>query len=165
MIAANQRYCIECNCLFMLKIIRTTSDNPDFTRLTDKLDDELCSIYQTKKEDFEEYNRITDLKTVVLAYEEQDLVGCGCFKKFDETTLELKRMFIEPAFRGRGIASAIVQELEKWGIELGYASAFLETGEGQPQAIQLYKKLGYEQITDFSKYQVSDYSVCMMKSL
>ncbi|WP_439558069.1 GNAT family N-acetyltransferase [Dyadobacter sp.] len=149
----------------MLEIIRTTSNNPNFTRLTDQLDDELCAIYNTKKEDFEDYNRITDLKTVVLAYEEEELVGCGCFKKLDETTLELKRMFIKPAFRGRGIASAIVQELEKWGLELGYTSAFLETGKGQPQAIQLYQKLGYEQITDFLEYEVSDYSVCMRKKL
>lgn len=149
----------------MFTIVRTNSDNPDFTALTDKLDDELCSIYNTRKEDFEEYNRITDLKTVVLAYENKVLIGCGCFKKFDENTLELKRMFIEPAFRGRGVASAIVKELEKWGVELGFTFGFLETGKGQPQAIRLYKKLGYQLIPAQEQYQPSDYSVCMRKEL
>jgi GNAT superfamily N-acetyltransferase len=149
----------------MIHLTRTTSDNPGFSALTDKLDDELCSIYNTKKEDFEEYNRIIGLKTVVLAYFNGDLVGCGCFKTFDKTAIELKRMYIEPAYRGLGVASAIVKELENWAQELGYTDVFLETGKGQPQAIQLYQKLGYQQIENFGDYAFWDNSVCMKKDL
>lgn len=149
----------------MTEIIRTTSDNPDFKKLTDKLDDELCLIYNTKKEDFEEYNRIVDLNTVVLAYKDKKIAGCGCFKTLNEATIELKRMYVEPEFRGRGIASALVAEIEKWAMEKGYLSAFLETGKGQPQAIALYNKLGYSPVTDLIQYAVSDYSVCLEKDL
>ncbi|KAA0990088.1 GNAT family N-acetyltransferase [Dyadobacter aurulentus] len=149
----------------MIGIIRTNSDNPDFKKLTDKLDDELCLIYNTKKEDFEEYNRIVDLDTVVLAYEDKKVTGCGCFKTLNDATIELKRMYVEPEFRGRGIASALVAEIEKWAMEKGYHSAFLETGNGQPQAIALYRKLGYSQVTDLMQYAVSDYSVCLQKEL
>ncbi|MCE7063470.1 GNAT family N-acetyltransferase [Dyadobacter sp. CY343] len=148
----------------MTELIRTNSENPDFKTLTDKLDDELCRIYNTKKEDFEEYNRITGLKTVLLAYSHGRLAACGCFKILSTNTIELKRMYVEPDFRGRGIASALVAEIEKWALELGYNTAFLETGKGQPQAIALYKKLGYKPVTD-PILEVSDYSVCMQKDL
>jgi putative acetyltransferase len=148
---------------FIMTITRTNSDNPDFKKLTDELDMELCRIYNTRPEDYEEYNRITDLKTVVLAYCDGVPVGCGCFKKFDETTIELKRMYIDPAFRNRGIASGIVKELEKWATELESRISVLETGTGQPEAIAMYHKLGYSVTENFMAE--SGHSICMKKML
>jgi putative acetyltransferase len=102
----------------MTSIKRTNSDDPDFQKLTQALDVELCRIYNTQQADYEEFNRITDLPTVVLAYEDDIPVGCGCFKKYDDTTIEIKRMYVEPGVRGKGIASQIVNELETWALEL-----------------------------------------------
>lgn len=149
----------------MPEIIRTTSDNPDFQNLTSELDTELCRIYNTKKEDYEDYNRITGLSTVVLAYENGIAIACGCFKQFDTQRIELKRMFVTPDFRGKGLASMMVEELEKWAGELGYPTAILETGIGQPEAIALYRKLGYNDIPHFGEFPDDARSVCLGKTL
>ncbi|ACT94520.1 GNAT family N-acetyltransferase [Dyadobacter fermentans] len=149
----------------MYQIIRTNSEHPGFRVLTNELDDELCRIYNTNKADYEAYNRISGLTTVLLAYENGLAIACGCFKTFDADRIELKRMFVKPAFRGKGIASAMVAELEKWAAELGYQSAILETGIGQPEAIALYRKLGYHDIPHFGEFPEESRSVCLGKSL
>ncbi|WP_353717338.1 GNAT family N-acetyltransferase [Dyadobacter sp. 676] len=149
----------------MFQLIRTTSDNPDFQNLTTELDDELCRIYNTNKEDYEEYNRITGLPTVVLAYEDGIAIACGCFKPYDPQSIELKRMFVKPGFRGRGIASIMVSELEQWARGLGYRAAILETGKSQPEAIALYRKLGYSDIPHFGEFPEESRSVCLGKDL
>lgn len=146
-------------------MIRTNSENPDFKKLTDQLDDELCAIYNTNKADYEDYNRITNLPTVLLAYENNTVVACGCFKIYDESTIELKRMYVIPAFRGRGIASTMVRELEQWAIELGFRNAVLETGTGQPQAIKMYHKLGYTNAEKPGQNEKIGHSVFMVKRL
>ena len=151
--------------LCMHTFIRTTSDNPDFQSLTSELDDELCRIYNTNKEDYEEYNRITGLPTVILAYENGVAIACGCFKQFDAQKIELKRMFVQPGFRGKGIASVMVAELENWARELGYQSVILETGVGQPEAIALYRKLGYADVPHFGEFPEESRSVCLGKGL
>ncbi len=149
----------------MLKILRTNSSNPDFHVLTQELDVTLCDLYGTKQEDFEEYNRIVDLETVVIAYEDDTTIGCGCFKKFNEDSIEIKRMFVKPEYRGKGTASRILYELEKWGYEQNYSYSFLETGNKQLPAIDMYQNLGYMIIDNYDQYKDNGISVCMMKSL
>jgi putative acetyltransferase len=149
----------------MIQLSRTTSDHPEFQRLTGLLDDELCLIYNTRKEDYEEYNRITGLPTVVLASEENVAVACGCFKIADDKTIEIKRMFVDPAFRNKGIATEILKELENWAKESGYEYAILETGKGQPEAIAMYAKLGYSIIDHYGTFASTERSVCMKKKL
>lgn len=144
---------------------RTHSENPDFHTLIGYLDAELCRIYNTKQEDYEAYNKITDLPTVVVAYEDGAPVGCGCFKIFNENTIELKRIYVLDSQRGKGIASSIVKELETWAAELDYRSAVLETGKGQPEAIGLYQKLGYTITENYGQYDGMEISVCMKKEL
>lgn len=149
----------------MLQIQRTNSENPDFKNLTQELDVTLCDLYGTKQEDFEEYNRIVDLETVVVAYEDETPVGCGCFKKFNDDSIEIKRMFVKTEYRGQGIASRILYELEKWGYEKKYSYSFLETGNKQLPAIAMYQNLGYMIIDNYAQYADNGISVCMMKSL
>jgi putative acetyltransferase len=149
----------------MIEIKRAHSDNPDFKTLTALLDITLCDIYGTKQEDFEEYNRIDNLETVVLAYEGKTPVGCGCFKKFNADTIEIKRMFVRPDHREKGVASRILYELETWALEQHYSYAALETGNRQLEAIALYQNLGYTITNNYGQYTDSDISVCMMKSL
>ena len=144
---------------------RANSEDPDFQQLTALLDDELCLIYGTNKADFEEYNRIVDLKTVLVAYNDARPVGCGCFKTLDKSTIELKRMFVDPGFRGQGIASAMVGELESWARELGFLEAILETGNRQQEAINMYQKLGYALSEKPAQMEASGHSVFMRKRL
>jgi putative acetyltransferase len=79
--------------------------------------------------------------------------------------MELKRMFVLPENRNRGLATMIVTELETWASELSYRKCVLETGIRQPDAIALYKKNGYTLIPNWGQYVGVENSVCFEKIL
>jgi putative acetyltransferase len=149
----------------MIKIERTTSESGDFILLTKKLDQELKLIYGSTQEEFDQFNIIDNIETVIVAYINNSAAGCGCFKTYDKNTAELKRMFVDDQFRGKGIASAILIELENWAKELGYSSIVLETGTVQIGAVAIYKKFGYSVIPNFDPYIGNELSICFKKNL
>lgn len=144
-------------------ILRADSDHPSFSLLIRQLDDELSNRYGALQRTYDEFNRISSIDTVVIAMENNSPVGCGCFKNFDEDSVEIKRMYVIPTQRGMGIARQIVCALEQWAQERGFTSAILETGDRQPEAIALYTRLGYERIPNFGSYQGMTSSVCFKK--
>lgn len=79
--------------------------------------------------------------------------------------MEVKRMFVSPDQRGKGIASIVLVELEKWAAELKYNKCILETGIRQPEAISLYKKNNYKLIENYGQYINVTSSVCFEKEL
>jgi len=102
---------------------------------------------------------------VVVAYENKKAIGCGAFKFHKNKTVEIKRMFVSPLGRRKGIASKVLNELELWAKELGYTKCILETGKQQPEAIELYKKSGYAITPNFGFYENVENSVCFEKKL
>jgi len=149
----------------MTKVIRINSNNIHFNELIILLDDELNKRYGTVQEMYNEYNSFEFIETVIIAYSNDLPAGCGCFKKYDEQTIEIKRMFIKEEFRGQGLSKLILNELEQWGTQLEYKKAILETGIKQNEAIQLYSKSGYNRIENYGQYAEMPNSVCMMKVL
>ncbi len=127
----------------MPEIIRTNSDNPHFRQLVVLLDGDLTLRYGDLQKHYAQFNHINFIDTVVLAYENDVPAGCGCFRYFAPETIEIKRMYVKPEFRGRGISRLILAELEKWAAELGYTKSVLETGNQQAEAIHLYHRFGY----------------------
>ena len=113
----------------------------------------------------DQYNKVPDLPTVVLAYDNNKVVGCGCFKKFNDTTVEIKRMFVVPESRGKDVATTVLAELEKWAKELNYTTAILETGKRMTPANRLYQKNGYTITENYGQYIGLPESVCMKKEL
>jgi GNAT superfamily N-acetyltransferase len=93
------------------------------------------------------------------------LVGCGAFRPLDGSTVEIKRMFVLPDHRGRGVARAILAALESEARRRGFARAILETGNRQSEAIALYHACGYARIEPFGQYVGSEKSVCFGKDL
>ncbi|MTK53191.1 GNAT family N-acetyltransferase [Paludibacter sp.] len=148
----------------MLKQERTTNENAAFRRLIAELDEDLNSRYGELQKQYNGFNRVDKIDTVVIARIENEAVGCGCFKPFDNETVEIKRVFVQKSFRGKGIADAILKELETWAAELGFTSAILETGKSQPEAIRFYTKQGYAAIPNFGQYVGNDNSICMKKA-
>ena len=67
------------------------------------------------------YNNV-QLDTVLVVYENSEVIGCGAFKKFDKNTAEIKRMFVHPNHRNKGIAKFVLNELETWANDLGFTS-------------------------------------------
>jgi len=146
----------------MLTILRTTSENPDFQKLTALFDDYLIDIDGDEKDFFAQYNQIY-IDNVIVCYENKIPVGCGAFKKSETQVAEIKRMFVLLEHRGKGIALTILSELELWAKELNHASSILETSFKLENAIALYKKLGYKIIPNYEPYIGVESSVCMKK--
>jgi len=149
----------------MIHCKRTNSDDPDFQQLVKALDADLARRDGTEHDFYAQFNSIAAIKHAIVAYENDLASGCGAIKSFDDKTMEIKRMFVPPALRGKGIASAVLAALETWAAELGYTRCVLETGKRQPEAIALYKKCGYDIIDNFGQYIGVENSVCFEKKL
>lgn len=79
--------------------------------------------------------------------------------------LEVKRVYVSPAARGTGVSVQIMRELERIAIERGRARLILQTGDRQPDAVALYRKLGYHHIDVYPPYQPITFSICMARPL
>lgn len=148
--------------MFTCKLSNT---HADFCALTQALDAELNARYGKEQTLYDKHNVIDPIETALVGYEDGLPVACGCFKKIDNTTVEIKRMFVLPAYRRRGFSSQILGELEAWAVKCSFAHAQLETGKAQPEAIALYTKIGYEVIPNYAPYVGMENSVCMHKAL
>lgn len=147
----------------MINCIRTDSGNTDFIALVKELDADLAIRDGDEHAFYAQFNKIDKLKHVVVAYLGSQPIGCGAIKEYEAGTVELKRMFVLPSQRGRGIASIILQYLEDWGREMNYQKCILETGVKQPEAIGLYKKRGYRIIENYGQYINVLNSICFEK--
>jgi putative acetyltransferase len=147
----------------MLRLIRTDSENVDFQSLVVLLNEALAEINGDKNDFFMQFNRIDSLKNVVLAYQDEVAVGCGAFKQFDDESVEIKRMFVNPNERRMGIAVEVLKELEAWANEIGYKKYVLETSKVLIPAVRLYQKSGYQIIPNYGQYIGVENSVCMKK--
>jgi putative acetyltransferase len=147
----------------MIKLVRTNSENPDFIHLVSHLDADLAIRDGAEHSVYNQFNKIALIRHAVVAYENEIPVGCGAIKEFEPTSMEVKRMYVLPESRGKGIAANVLAELEKWATELGYKKCILETGKRQPEAIGLYKKNGYKIIPNYGQYAGIENSVCFEK--
>jgi len=144
---------------------RTDSDNTDFQSLVRLLDADLVIRDGEDHSFYAQFNKIDMIKHVILIYEDNIVIGCGAIKRFDDFTMEVKRMFVLPGKRGKGVAALVLDELEKWAKELHYKKCILETGKKQPEAIRLYTKHNYLQIPNYGQYEGVTDSVCFEKEL
>ena len=149
----------------MIHIKRTQSSDPDFQKLIKDLDRELAIRDGDEHAFFAQYNTLMNIQHVVLILNDDIAVGCGAIKPFNETTIEVKRMFVAEEHRSAGLATMILTELENWATELGFRHCILETGIRQPEAIRLYTKNGYQSIPNYVQYDGVASSVCFEKWL
>jgi GNAT superfamily N-acetyltransferase len=133
-----------------MTIKRTDSSNKDFQNLVQLLDADLAIRNGEDHGFYDQFNKIDAIKNCIVIYVDEIPAACGAFKKFDEETVEIKRMYTNPDFRKRGLATAIVKELEFWAKELNYTKAVLESSLEQNEALSVYEKAVTQefQITD-----------------
>jgi Acetyltransferase (GNAT) family. len=148
-----------------VEIKRTTSESLDFRHLIAALDDDLYLRNGEAQLKYRQYNKVDMIRHVVVIYVDGKPVGCGAFKKFDDESVEIKRMFVFSEMRGNRLAARILEELEKWAIEEGYSKAVLETGHKQTEAIRLYSVAGYSRTENYGQYIGMDESICYRKLL
>ncbi|WP_207420604.1 GNAT family N-acetyltransferase [Desertivirga brevis] len=144
---------------------RTNGEDTKFKDLINELDENLQAIYSNEGYKFDIDLSVTGLDTVVLAAIGGITIGGGCFKVIDQKTAEVKRVFVSPYFRGLNVGSGIMQEIIDWAKELHFKELVLETGELQHQALQLFKKYGFEKINNFGPYIGVKGSICMGRRL
>lgn len=148
-----------------LKLFRTGSDDKDFIELVRELDKVLMESDGEDHPFYDQFNKLDNIKHVVIAYSDGTAAGCGSIKRYDNVTAEVKRMYVHRQFRSKGIGRKILEELELWAKELNYSECILETGKKQKEAVGLYLNSGYEIIPNYGQYAGAELSICMRKKL
>ena len=149
----------------MITLTRTNSDNKEFIHLVKLLDAELAELDGDEHEFYAQLNKTDKIKHVIVAYENDKPVSCGAIREYSPAIMEVKRMYTLPGYRGKGIATRVLNELESWAAELTYQKCILETGKRQPDAIWLYQKNGYKVTPNYGKYVAMENSVCFEKEI
>jgi len=147
------------------EIIRTNSENIDFINLIVELDAYLKITDEDEHDFYNQYNNIDVIKYVVVVYINNVAVGCGAIKKLNDTSMEIKRMYVSTTQRGIGIAQKLIAELEIWTKELGFKKCVLETGKRQKAAVKFYEKCNYKVIENYGQYIGMENSICFEKNV
>lgn len=137
----------------------------DAVLLVARLDEELTRRYGAVQRHFTTANVLADHSTFLVGYLGGRPVACGAFRPMGAGAAEIKRMYVEPECRGRGIGRRLLAELEQQARRAGYAVARLETGVNQPEALRLYESAGYRRIDNYGIYAGNPDSVCFEKPL
>ena len=96
------------------EFIRTTSENNDFRRMVNSLDEDLNQRNGDIQRQYDQYNKIDKIKHAIVIYVGEKPVGCSCFKRYNDETVEMKRMFVLPEMRGNRLAAKLLQESVRW---------------------------------------------------
>ena len=150
----------------MIAIARESPRQDDIIALIHQSDALMQSLYPA------ESNHLVDIESLaaanvhfLVAREEGQALGCGAFVLGEAGQAEMKRVFVAPAARGKGIARLLMEALEREAAHLGVTLMQLETGIKQPEAIALYRKFGYAERGPFGSYQPDPLSLFMEKRL
>lgn len=149
-----------------LQLVQVTPENEDLAGLINKLDQYLFERYPVEEVhviDFED-PLVNDISFVVAYYAGQ-AVGCGAIRPLDKEYTEVKRFYVDPQYRQKGVAAAILAYLEDKAKQLDYRALRLETGEEQPEAIRFYRKHGFYEIPKFGEYVDCKLSICFEKQI
>jgi len=140
--------------------------SPEARRLIEQLDGYLTALYPP------ESNHLLSVEalrqpgvTFLMAWLEDQAIGCGAFVNREGEYAEVKRMFVLPGFRGLQVGRRLLDELESLARQAGLALARLEAGVLQPEALRLYERAGYLRRGPFGGYPDDPLSVFMEKPL
>ena len=152
----------------MITIAKEDPRSPDVSRLLSAFVDEVKKRYDSPPADVGIFD--PDLVSVprsvfLVARQDGAAVGCGALVPMDEYSVEVKRMFVARGSRGLGIATMILDELERLARELDYDAMRLETGVKQPESIALYGKAGFYRIPNFPPFEDDHSAVCFEKKI
>jgi GNAT superfamily N-acetyltransferase len=124
----------------------------DAVQLLDELTGELAALYKIGdgRAGFDPSDVEQPRAAFVIARVDGYPAGCGALRPLDAQSGEIKRMYTRPAFRRRGVAQAVLAEIERLAVGFGYTTLKLQTGPLQPEAAALYERVGYRRIPRFA---------------
>ena len=146
---------------------RTDGKDKDFIENCRLLDMDLDRRVgkKIKRDKYKKFNRIDEIQQAIVVYEGNKAVGGGAIRRYNDEDIELKRVFVHAEYQGQGIGSKLVSLLIEWAMELGYKRMILETGELLAESCAVYKKLGFQVISNYGPYVDMEESLCMAKEL
>ena len=148
------------------KIKTVPTDHPDLIGLVEELNAFFVEEWgETVNASYSKHHDLSNMNTAVVAYIQDVPVGCGCWKLIDENTPEIKRMYVEKAYRGQQISQKILAHLEADIKKHLYKEAVLETGKDMTQAIRFYQKQGYKIVPNFGEFVDDELCTCLVKKL
>ena len=150
-----------------MEITYTDGTNRDFICLCRELDDHFNRLAggEENRKEYVQHNLLSDIHDVFVIYESNTPVGCAAFKYYSEGIAEVKRVYIKPGFRGRGLSKMLMDTVEQKAREEGYKTLILETGKSFDEAVGLYSGIGYTVIDNYGQYRCMPESVCMQKDI
>ena len=135
-----------------MKVEATVWGDPEVQRLAAEQQAEIRARYDGAGEPGAPPSS-ADISVVLVARDDDGTaVGCGALRALGDGAAEVKRMFVAPAARGRGVARAVLAALEDAARDRGWTTLRLETGPRQPEALGLYLSAGYRPIPAFGGY-------------
>jgi len=148
-----------------IEIVSAPFDGPDARLLRDELTADLHGRYGKETEPGVKPTAADLLVFLVARDRDGAPLGCGGLRRLDADTVELKRMYVRPVGRGRGIARRLLAALEAQAARHGAKRVLLETGELQHEAISLYGSSGYGPVPCWGAYADSPISRCFGRDL
>ncbi len=150
-----------------MDFVRTDGGDRDFIENCRLLDMDLDRRVgkKIKREKYRQFNQLDEIQHAYVVYEDHKAIGGGALRRYDDETVELKRVFVHPAYQGRGIGSRLVSLLMEWAVELGYNRMILETGELLAESCAVYRKLGFQVVPNYGPYVNMPESLCMGRDL
>ncbi|VVJ15986.1 Histone acetyltransferase HPA2 and related acetyltransferases [Amycolatopsis camponoti] len=149
-----------------IAIAAVTWDDPDAVRLRAAQRTELDARYGTDDHEPGATPTAESVAVFLVARDtEGTAVGCGGLRLLEPGSGEVKRMYVDPAARGTGVATALLRALEDHARDLGIPRLLLETGTGQPDAMRFYRREGYEPIEAYGPYAGEPLSRCFARDL
>lgn len=139
--------------------------NTDYLMLAQKLDEYYFTLVGDVQLRYAEANRPENMACLIVAYDNDIPVGCGCWKRVNQTTAEVKRIFVMPEYRCQGVASAIIRKLEGSIAQAGYSHIILETARTTSDSKALYLSLGYQEIDYFGSPAGAENCLCFEKKV
>ena len=145
----------------------TDGNNEDFQKFYLKTEEFYSNLVGGLKnrEAFVPYNISASISDVLIASVSGVAVGCAGLKAYSDSDVEIKRVWVDPEYRGNHISSAMMDALEKKAVELGFKRAVLQTRPQMTEAVSLYTKRGYEPIDNYPPYDKLEGAICFAKKL
>ena len=135
----------------------------DYKMLADLLDAYYFDVVGDIQKKYALENRPESFACRLVMYDQQIPVGCGCWKAVGTDTAEIKRIFVLPAYRRKGVASAILSALEEDIVRSGRSRIILETARATPASIAFYQALQYREICNYGSPAGEEHAVCFEK--
>ncbi|MDK1286900.1 GNAT family N-acetyltransferase [Pseudoalteromonas umbrosa] len=151
-----------------MQFIQLSSQSAGLAALFNEIDTLMNSLYPAEANDLIPIEEVDNPNTYLIGhYEQKELVACGSYvvKQDQSKYAELKRIYVKPSQRGKGMAKAIIQHLLSQAKATGLKQIKLETGDQQHAAIKLYEAFGFEFCDAFGQYRQEPSSVFMQLSL